>query len=84
MMLLSYKKQPKTSYLDLILAFVFLVLSELLFTLYKNVYDVQNFLGHLYKGISYIYFMKGIYIATIKEPYDARKKAEEEMKTAFS
>jgi diguanylate cyclase (GGDEF)-like protein/PAS domain S-box-containing protein len=80
MMLLSYKKQPKTSYLDLILAFVFLVLSELLFTLYKNVYDVQNFLGHLYKGISYIYFMKGIYIATIKEPYDARKKAEEELK----
>ncbi|GLH65380.1 EAL domain-containing protein [Parageobacillus sp. G301] len=80
MMLLSYKKQPKTSYLDLILAFVFLVLSELLFTLYKNVYDLQNFLGHLYKGISYIYFMKGIYIATIKEPYDAQKKAEEELK----
>jgi diguanylate cyclase (GGDEF)-like protein/PAS domain S-box-containing protein len=80
MILLSYKKQPKTSYLDLTLAFVFLVLSELLFTLYKNVYDIQNFLGHLYKGISYIYFMKGIYIATIKEPYDARKKAEEELK----
>jgi diguanylate cyclase (GGDEF)-like protein/PAS domain S-box-containing protein len=80
MMLLSYKKQPKKSDLDLILALVFLFLSELLFTLYKNVYDLQNFLGHLYKGISYIYFMKGIYIATIKEPYDAQQKAEEELR----
>ncbi|RAK19218.1 PAS domain S-box-containing protein/diguanylate cyclase (GGDEF)-like protein [Anoxybacillus vitaminiphilus] len=80
MLLVSNKKQPKKSYLDLILAFVFLILSELLFTLYKNVYDLQIFLGHLYKGISYIYFMKGIYIATIKEPYDARQKAEEELR----
>ncbi|GMO00767.1 bifunctional diguanylate cyclase/phosphodiesterase [Parageobacillus thermoglucosidasius] len=80
MLLRSYKKQPKKAHLDLILAFVFLILSEFLFTLYKNVYDLQNFLGHLYKGISYIYFMKGIYIATIKEPYDAQKKAEEELK----
>jgi diguanylate cyclase (GGDEF)-like protein/PAS domain S-box-containing protein len=80
MLFVSYKKQLKKSYLDLILALSFLFLSELVFTFYKNVYDLQNFLGHLYKVIGYMYFMKGIYIATIKEPYDAQQKAEEELR----
>lgn len=73
---ISYKKFTKRSSLDLIVAFVFLLFSELAFTLYKSVYDLQNLLGHIYKVIGYAYFMKGIYIATIKEPFDAKQKAE--------
>lgn len=73
---LSYRKHKKPSALDLMVAFAFLLFSELAFTLYKSVYDLQNLLGHIYKVAGYIYFMKGIYIATIQEPFEARQQAE--------
>ncbi|MBO8157054.1 MAG: EAL domain-containing protein [Bacillaceae bacterium] len=75
-LLKHYRKHKKKSYLDLILALSFLFLGELVFTTYLSVYDSQNFLGHLYKVIGYMYFMKGIYVATIKEPFDRQKQAE--------
>ena len=73
-----YRKNPKSSYLDLILALGFLLLSELIFTLYKNVYDFDNFLGHVYKVIGYFYLLRGIYITTIEEPFKQKEAAERE------
>ncbi|TCT18284.1 PAS domain S-box-containing protein/diguanylate cyclase (GGDEF)-like protein [Melghiribacillus thermohalophilus] len=75
-----YRTSRKKSHLDLILALSFLFIGEIVFTTYLSVYDFQNFLGHLYKVIGYVYFMKGIYVATIKEPYDIQKKTEEALR----
>jgi hypothetical protein len=41
------------------LAFTLLFLSELIFTIYQSVYDLDNFIGHLYKVIGYYYIMRG-------------------------
>ncbi|WAA12741.1 EAL domain-containing protein [Fervidibacillus halotolerans] len=66
-----YKRERTSSTLDIILALVFLLNSELIFSSYTSVYDSINMLGHLYKIIGYVYFMRGIYVANIKTPFHA-------------
>ncbi len=43
-----------------IVGFVFFVISELSFTLYKDVWDVYIWLGHSFKVISYGFFLVGL------------------------
>ncbi|MDQ0215864.1 diguanylate cyclase (GGDEF)-like protein/PAS domain S-box-containing protein [Oikeobacillus pervagus] len=83
-----YQKNKNPSYLTLIIALGFSFITELIFTLYKSVYDFDNLLGHIYKVISYYFIMKGIYVSTIEEPYlkqketkDALKESEERLNT---
>lgn len=77
LLLFRYKHTQQLPNLKMALAMFILLLSELIFTWYLSVYDFYNTLGHLYKGIGYYYLMKGLYIATIEEPYIAQKRAEE-------
>ncbi|MCX8001351.1 MAG: EAL domain-containing protein [Anoxybacillus mongoliensis] len=72
-----YKEKRLVPTLDVIVGFVFLFLSELIFTLYRNVYDVINIFGHIYKVIGFSYFLRGIYLASFKEPFQARELAEQ-------
>ena len=46
-----------------------MALSELLFTLYAEVTDIYNLLGHIYKVISYLFLYRAIFIETIELPY---------------
>ncbi|GAC91537.1 diguanylate cyclase domain-containing protein [Anoxybacillus flavithermus NBRC 109594] len=72
-----YKEKRLAPTLDVIAGFVFLFLSELIFTLYRNVYDVLNVFGHIYKVIGFSYFLRGLYLASFKEPFQARERAEQ-------
>ncbi|WP_183249141.1 putative bifunctional diguanylate cyclase/phosphodiesterase [Anoxybacillus tengchongensis] len=72
-----YKEKRLAPTLDVIAGFVFLFLSELIFTLYRNVYDVLNIFGHIYKVIGFSYFLRGLYLASFKEPFQARERAEQ-------
>ncbi|MCG6172343.1 EAL domain-containing protein [Anoxybacillus sp. LAT_35] len=72
-----YKEKRLAPTLDVIVGLVFLFLSELIFTLYRNVYDVLNVLGHIYKVVGFTYFLRGLYLATFKEPFQARERAEQ-------
>ncbi|MGC5324316.1 bifunctional diguanylate cyclase/phosphodiesterase [Brevibacillus sp. SYSU BS000544] len=78
LLLSRYHRTRKLPNLKMALAMFILLLSELIFTLYVSVYDFYNILGHMYKVIGYYFLMKGIYIATIEEPFIAQKRAEEE------
>ena len=60
------------------IALTFILVSELIFTLYKNVFDIDNLIGHFYKIFGYYYLMKGIYITTIEEPFIQKEKLEKE------
>ncbi|WP_435621738.1 bifunctional diguanylate cyclase/phosphodiesterase [Anoxybacillus eryuanensis] len=73
----QYKEKRLAPTLDVIAGFVFLFLSELIFTLYRNVYDVLNIFGHIYKVIGFSYFLRGLYLASFKEPFQARERAEQ-------
>lgn len=59
LMLYRYYIHKKENYLYSALAFTFLFLSGLVFTIYQSVYDIDNFIGHIYKSIGYYLLMKG-------------------------
>lgn len=62
-----YNEGKNGQHLYVALAFTFLFLSELVFTIYQSVYDIDNFTGHLYKVIGYFFIMRGFYFSTIAE-----------------
>ena len=53
-----------------LVAFVICIFSELSFTLYKSFYDTYNMMGHIYKILAYSMVYKGIFVSSIKKPYD--------------
>jgi hypothetical protein len=54
-----YHLLKQNHYLYCSLAFTFLFLSELVFTIYASIYDLYNFTGHIFKVIGYYFIMKG-------------------------
>ncbi len=74
-----------------------MAMSELFFTLYAEVTDVFNLLGHIYKIISYLFIYRALVITTIEAPYhqlgelnvkqqrttDALLKSEERYRQVF-
>jgi PAS domain S-box-containing protein len=45
------------------------ILSELCFTLYSDVADIFNLLGHAYKIVAYIYIYRAVFKGSVREPY---------------
>lgn len=52
-------------------------LAELFFTLYADVTDVFNLLGHIYKAIAYMMIYRALFVAGVRRPYRelARERA---------
>jgi len=46
-------------------------LAEMFFTLYADVTDLHNLLGHVYKTIAYIMVYRAIFVAGVQRPYHA-------------
>lgn len=67
---IMYKQFRKSVTLHFIVAVTFLLLSELIFTLYKSVYDSLNLLGHVYKVLGFLFFMRVLYLSTVKDPFE--------------
>lgn len=79
-LILKYRKTKNNANLMMIAAVGFAFLSEIIFTFYQSVHDFDNFLGHIYKMISYYFLMQGLYAATIREPF----KKQRQMQLALS
>ena len=65
------------------------ILSELSFTLYKDVTDIFNLLGHVYKVIAYLFIYRALFVASLRQPFEMlrqqvamRRAAEEEARAA--
>ncbi len=54
---------------SLFAAAVITILSELSFTLYSDVADIFNLLGHLYKIVAYIFIYRAVFVSSVREPY---------------
>lgn len=50
-------------------AFIVGIFSEITFAVYTRVFDTYNMLGHIYKIAAFFLIYKGIFIASVKEPY---------------
>ena len=46
-------------------------LAEMFFTLYADVTDLHNLLGHVYKSIAYVMVYRAIFVAGVQRPYQA-------------
>ncbi len=57
-------------FLYLEIAFILKVFSELFFTLYLNVTDFQNMMGHILKVMSYYFIYMGIIVNGFQRPLD--------------
>ncbi|WP_341892101.1 EAL domain-containing protein [Variovorax sp. YR752] len=56
--------------LDLRTAALITILGELCFTLYSNVNDVFQLLGHAYKIVAYLYIYRAVFVVGVREPYE--------------
>ena len=56
--------------LDLRTAALITILGELCFTLYSNVNDVFQLLGHSYKIVAYLYIYRAVFVVGVREPYE--------------
>ena len=58
------------------------ILSELSFTLYSDVTDIFNLLGHAYKVIAYIFIYRTVFIGSVHEPFRRVAEAEDSLRHA--
>jgi HD-GYP domain-containing protein (c-di-GMP phosphodiesterase class II) len=58
------------------------ILSELSFTLYSDVTDVFNLLGHIYKIIAYIIIYRTVFVGSVHEPFRRVVAAENSLRHA--
>ena len=67
-----------SSLLYYLAAFILYIFSELVFAVYKSVFDTYNVLGHAYKVVAFFLIYKGIFTASVMAPYinlvDARER----------
>lgn len=70
---LKAKNDPLLMYY--LTAFVLCIFSEMAFTLYKSAFDTYNLLGHLYKVIAFLLIYRGIFVASVRKPYEELRQS---------
>lgn len=75
----EYLRRQEKTLLYLMVGLAITIVSEMCFTFYLSVYDTYNFLGHVYKVISYGFFFHALFIGEIKQPYLALAQAHREL-----
>ncbi len=78
--LAEYRRTKDHMVILLCMAMVISVFSRLAFTLYGSVYDIYNYLGHIFLIISNYIVFKVIFITGVQKPYMELSKAQSELK----
>ncbi|WP_346286207.1 MASE3 domain-containing protein [Zoogloea sp.] len=52
-------------------------LAEMFFTLYANVTDLFNLLGHVYKAIAYIFVYRALFVSGVQAPYQELRESDQ-------
>ncbi|WP_078552474.1 MASE3 domain-containing protein [Bacillus alkalicellulosilyticus] len=74
-----YKRDKNAYYLNLILAFYFLILASLSLTVYTDVNDATIIIGHIFKVIGYFYILKGFYYFYLHRPFEKKHHTEQQL-----
>lgn len=64
---------------SLLAAVVVIALSELCFTLYSEVTDAFNLLGHVYKVVAYLLIYRAVFIEAVQAPYIQMYESERQL-----
>ncbi|RJQ23274.1 MAG: hypothetical protein C4560_00970 [Nitrospiraceae bacterium] len=63
------KKTGDRAVIYYLAAFIISIFSEIIFASYTKVFDTYNVLGHVYKIAAFYMMYKGVFIASVNEPY---------------
>ncbi|MFD2372137.1 EAL domain-containing protein [Brevibacillus sp. GCM10020057] len=63
--------------LMLLVASVYLIVSDIIFTAYPNVYDFANLSGHLFQLAAFAFLLHALHHISVKEPFQKLKKDQE-------
>lgn len=66
--------------LMLVVASVYLMIGDSMFTTYVSVYDIANFMGHVFQVVGYYFLMRAFYHMSVEEPFERQREAQEQMK----
>ncbi len=61
-------------------ALIISIFSELSFVMYIDVYDVYNFMGHLFKVAAYFIIFRVKFVNNVQKPYEELSDAQKELK----
>lgn len=76
----EYKATKNKMTILLCISLVVSIFSEISFVLYNSVYDIYNYLGHIYKFIAFFIMFRVIFIYNIREPYNKLYAAKQELR----
>lgn len=80
-LLLRSMAKPRTFHASgLFTAVVAMAMSEYLFTLYTDVSDFYNLLGHIYKVVGYYYLYQALFVETVQLPYQQLQTSEQRLR----
>jgi hypothetical protein len=74
--LYQYHLDRSAAKLAIGLSLVFLLLTELVFTIYQSVYDLDNFTGHVFKVFGFYFILKGLYFSVEEEHHDQEQDTQ--------
>lgn len=77
---MEYDKTREVRMILLSGALVLSVFSELAFVSYRSVYDIYNYMGHVYKAIAFFMIFRFIFIFNVQKPYRELMHAQVELK----
>lgn len=73
-------KNSRAQHAMIMMASVYLILGDWMFTSYISVYDIKNFIGHLFQLGGFYFLIRALYYASVEEPFqsllDTQKKLE--------
>ncbi len=77
-------RNPATLYdaTSLFAALIITCLSELTFTVYADVTDIFNLMGHIYKIVAYGFIYRAVFITSVREPFQLLQQANEQITQA--
>ncbi len=61
-----------------------MAMSEIFFTLYADVTDIYNLLGHVYKVIAYLFIYRAIIVETFEQPYQQLSATQAQMQATLN
>lgn len=78
--LIKYIKKQDYLFILSAVAMILSIFSEVAFVSYFQVYDIYNYIGHVYKVIAYILLFRVIFVRSVRQPYIELFEAQEELR----
>ncbi len=76
----DYRMTKDQGFLIFAIGLIFGIFTEIAFMLYKNIYDMYNMIGALYKVASIYLLFKAIFVYNLDAPYVELRKARRQIK----